>query len=30
MYNSKQAYFPGMEYLRRAVQIYGVKWEFSN
>jgi hypothetical protein len=30
MYNSKETYFPGMEYLQRAVQIYGVKWEFSN
>jgi hypothetical protein len=30
MYNSKDTYFPGLEYLQRAVQIYGVKWEFSN
>ncbi|MFC1639763.1 TonB-dependent receptor [Gemmatimonadota bacterium] len=30
MYNSKETYFPGLDYLRRAVQIYGVKWEFSN
>jgi hypothetical protein len=30
MYNSKETYFPGLDYLKRAVQIYGVKWEFSN
>jgi hypothetical protein len=30
MYNSKETYFPGLEYLKRAVQIYGVKWEFSS
>jgi len=30
MYNSKETYFPGMDYVKRAVQIYGVKWEFSN
>ena len=30
MYNSKETYFPGIEYVRRAVQLYGVKWEFSN
>ena len=30
MYNSKETFFPGLDYLRRAVQIYGVKWEFSN
>ena len=30
MYNSKKTYFPGLDYLRRAVQVYGVKWEFSN
>ena len=30
MYNSKETYFPGLDYARRAVQIYGVKWEFSN
>jgi len=30
MYNSKETYFPGLDYTRRAVQLYGVKWEFSN
>jgi hypothetical protein len=30
MYNSKEAYFPGLDYTKRGVQIYGVKWEFSN
>ena len=30
MYNSKETYYPGLDYVKRAVQIYGVKWEFSN
>ncbi len=30
MYNSKETYFPGLDYLQRAVFFWGVKWEFSN
>ena len=30
MYNSKESYFPGLDYTRRAFQLYGVKWEFAN
>jgi len=30
MYNSKETYFPGLEYVRRIVFLWGVKWEFSS